>query len=98
MQTPQHALSAATVIVLHEIDLESGSLGKRALVVALHEEAACVAKDLGLKDQNIGNGSGMKAHEKTLRGEARRRSGLDANAGGKVATIFSQAEQQGRVR
>ena len=53
MQTPQHALVGAGVVVLHKIDVEAGGLLKCPLVIALEEKASGVAKDFGLNEENI---------------------------------------------
>jgi hypothetical protein len=41
------------VIVLGEADVPAHSLVEARLVVAFHEEAAIVSKELGLEDQNV---------------------------------------------
>src|SRR5262245_10841243 len=52
VQPAQYASARARMVVLHERDALAGRLVEGALVVALHEEAACVAEHLRLQNQH----------------------------------------------
>jgi hypothetical protein len=62
MQPAQHALGRARVVVLHKVHVVADGLVEDLLVVALHEEAASVPEDLGLQDEDIGDGSADDVH------------------------------------
>ena len=43
------------MIVLYKVDAQARRFLKGILIETLEEEAACVTKDLGLNDENVGN-------------------------------------------
>ena len=58
VQAAQHALGAAAVVVLHNVHIQAGDFGKVLRVEAFKKEAPAVAKNLRLKDQDVGDGGG----------------------------------------
>src|SRR5258706_15014673 len=62
MQAAQHALGAFGVVVLHKIDIEAGRLCKDLAIERFKEEAALVAKYLGLDQQYLRNGGWRGLH------------------------------------
>src|SRR5258706_10430113 len=66
MQAAQHALGAFGVVVLHKIDIEAGRLCKDLAIERFKEEAALVAKYLGLDQQYLRNGGWRGLHAPAL--------------------------------
>src|SRR5260221_10526708 len=66
MQAAQHALGAFGMVVLHKIDIEAGSLCKDLAIERFKEEAALVAKYLGLDQQYLRNGGWRGLHAPAL--------------------------------
>ena len=58
VQAAQHALGAATAVVLHKVHILTGNLFEVLLVEALKKETPRIAKDLGLKDEQVGDVGG----------------------------------------
>ena len=56
MQTTQHALGRLAVVVLHKAHIQARALGKVTRIETLIKESPRIAKHLGLKDQNFGDG------------------------------------------
>src|SRR5450756_1593557 len=63
MQSAQHVLRGARVVVLHEIDIASGQLGKLLPIEAFEKEAAVVAEYLGFDDQQVGYRGMDQSHD-----------------------------------
>src|SRR2546425_426565 len=53
VQAAQHAAPRARVVVLHEVRVQAGGLAERLAVVAFQKEAALVAEDFRLEDENL---------------------------------------------
>lgn len=68
MQATQYAAAAAAVVILNELVVGTGCFVERPLVEALVEKAASVSEDLGLDNQDVGDGSRSDFHELSAMG------------------------------
>ena len=63
VQAAQDVACRAGVVVLNESDIEAGiQFGQGLLVVAFEEEAACVTKDFGFDQKDVGQVGGDEFH------------------------------------
>lgn len=66
VQSAQHVLHGARMVVLHEIRIAAGQLGEPAPVEALEKESSIVAIHLGFDDQHVGDGGVDQSHGRPL--------------------------------
>ena len=62
VQSAQHVLRGARVVVLHEIDIAAGQLGKPAPVETFKKESSVIAEYFGFDDQQVGDGGMDQLH------------------------------------
>ena len=65
MQATQYVAHAARVVVLHEMDVQSGRFVEGVLVETLEEEAARIAEHFRFDEQHLGDGERRGFHAYT---------------------------------
>src|ERR1039457_3415038 len=65
VESAQHILSRARVVVLHEIHITASQLGELAPIETFKKETAIITKYFGFDDQQVGDGGMNQFHSGT---------------------------------